>query len=164
MLWARSSLLTLSYTLCQSNQFYLIVQIIWIGVLTTVNVNISKTLFELDQIQQNIHQLIKSSCFVLDTSQQTFPNRHIFVDSPSIRHRNSTWKIRGNYIDFKRRIHVEIMTSIRHRYFDVDSTFKIDKISMSFLLGFFCTRCFHFLTFSPLGTYSKLFWYNAESL
>ena len=103
------------------------------------------------------------------------PNGHIFVDSPSIRRRNSTWKVRGNYIDFERRIHVEIMTSIRRGYFDVDSTFKIDEISMSSPRGFFyvvstsnrrnfCTRCFHFLTFSALGTYSKLFWYNAESL
>ena len=103
------------------------------------------------------------------------PNGHIFVDSPSIRRRNSTWKVRENYIDFERRIHVEIMTSIQRGYFDVDSTFKIDEISMSSPRGFFyvvstsdrrnfCTRCFHFLTFSALGTYSKLFWYNAESL
>ena len=55
---------------------------------------------------------------------------------------------------FERRIHVEIMTSIRRGNFDVDSTFKIDKISMSFPRGFFdvvstsnrrnfCTGCFH---------------------
>ena len=103
------------------------------------------------------------------------PNGHIFVDSPSIRRRNSTWKVRENYIDFERRIHVEIMTSIRRGYFDVDPTFKIDEISMSSPRGFlyvvstsnrcnFCTRCFHFLTFSALGTYSKLLWYYAESL
>ena len=103
------------------------------------------------------------------------PNGHIFVDSSSIRRRNSTWKVRGNYIDFERRIHVEIMTSIRRGCIDVDSTFKIDEILMSSPRGFFyvvstsnrcnfCTRCFHFLTFSALGTYSKLFWYNAESL
>ena len=103
------------------------------------------------------------------------PNGHIFVDSPSILRRNSTWKVRENYIDFERRIHVEIMTSIRRGYFDVDSTFKIDEISMSSPRGFFyvistsnrrnsCTRCFHFLTFSALGIYSKLFWYNAQSL
>ena len=29
------------------------------------------------------------------------PNGHIFVSSPSIRRRNSTWKVRGNYIDFE---------------------------------------------------------------
>ena len=50
--------------------------------------------------------------------------------------------------------HVEIMTSIQHRNFDVDSTFKIDETSMSSPRGFsyvvstsnwcnFCTRCFH---------------------
>ena len=103
------------------------------------------------------------------------PNGHIFVDSPSIRRRNFTWKVHENYIDFERRIHVEIMTSIRRGYFDVDSTFKIDEISTSSPRGFFYvvstsnwrnvrTCCFHFLTFSALGTYSKLFWYNAESL
>ena len=59
------------------------------------------------------------------------PNGHILVDSPSIRRRNSTWKVRRNYIDFERRIHVEIMTSIRRGNFDMDSTFKLDEISMS---------------------------------
>ena len=44
------------------------------------------------------------------------------VDSPSIRHRNSTWKVRQNYIDFERQIHVEIVTSIRRGNIDVDST------------------------------------------
>ena len=106
------------------------------------------------------------------------PNGHIFVDSSSIRRRNSTWKVRGNFIDFERRIHVEIMTSIRRGYFDVDSTFKIDEISMSSPRGFFFVVStsnrrkllyplfpfYYFLTFSALGTYSKLFWYNAESL
>ena len=58
-------------------------------------------------------------------------NGHIFVDSPSIRRQNSTWKVRENDIDFERRIHVEVMTSIRLGYFDVDSTFKIDEISIS---------------------------------
>ena len=86
------------------------------------------------------------------------PNGHILVDSPSIRRRNSTWKVRRNYIDFERRIHVEIMTSIRRGNFDVDLTFKIDEISMSSLRGFFyvvstsnrrnfCTRCFHSIIF-----------------
>ena len=65
------------------------------------------------------------------------PNRHIFVDLSSIRRRNSTWKVRRSYIDFERRIYVEIMTSIRHGNFDVDSTFKIDEISTSSLRGFF---------------------------
>ena len=86
------------------------------------------------------------------------PNGHIFVDSPSIRRRNSTWKVRGNYIDFERRAHVEIMISIRRGNFYVDSTFKIDKILMSSARGFYyvvstsnrrnsCTRSFHSIIF-----------------
>ena len=89
------------------------------------------------------------------------PNGHIFVDSPSIRRRNFTWKVRGNHIEFERRIHVEIMTSIWRGYFDVDSTFKIDEISMSSPRGFFygvstsnrrnfCTRCFHSIIFQHI--------------
>ena len=106
------------------------------------------------------------------------PNGHIFVDSPSIQRQNSTRKVRGNYIEFERPIHVEIMASIRHGSFDVDSTFKIDEISMSSPRGLFYVVStsnrrkstyslflfYHFLTFSALGTYSKLFWYNAELL
>ena len=104
------------------------------------------------------------------------PNGHIFVDSPSIQRQNSTWKVRGNYIEFERPIHVEIMASIRHGSFDVDSTFKIDEISMSSPRGLFYVVStsnrrkstyslflfYHFLTFSALGTHSKLFWYNAD--
>ena len=93
---------------------------------------------------------------ILDT--YLLPNGHIFVNSQSIRRRNSTWKVRGNYIDFERWIHVEIMTSIRRGYFDMDSTFKIDEILMSSPRGFlyvvstsnwlnFCTRCFHSIIF-----------------
>ena len=82
----------------------------------------------------------------------------------------------GNYIHFERRIYMEIMTSARRGYFNVDSTFKIDEMSMSSLREIivvptsnrsnFCTRFpfYHFLTLYALGTYSKLFWYNAESL
>ena len=65
------------------------------------------------------------------------PNGHILVDSPSIRRRNCTWKFRRNYIDFERRIHVEIMISIRRGIFDVDLTFKINEISISFPRGLF---------------------------
>ena len=106
---------------------------------------------------------------------EALPNGHISVDSPSTRRWYSTWKACGNYIDPERRIHAEIMTSIRRGYLDEDSTFKIVKISMSSPCGLFyvvsmsnrsnfCTCCFHSLTFSALGTYSKLFWFNAESL
>ena len=97
----------------------------------------------------------------------------MFVDSPSIRCRTSTWKIRRIYINFERRIHVEIMTSIRCGNFDVDSTFKIEKIWMSFPRGFFdvvstsnrcnfCTGCFHciislhFLLWEPILSYSAI--------
>ena len=89
---------------------------------------------------------------------QPGPNGHIFIHSPSIRRQNSRWKVRWNYIHFERRIHLEIMTSIRRGYFDVDSTFKIDEISMTSPRGFFyvvsmsnrhnfCTRCFHSIIF-----------------
>ena len=42
-----------------------------------------------------------------------------------------TWKVCREFIGFEKRIHVEIMTSIRWRYFEVVSTFEIDEISMS---------------------------------
>ena len=90
---------------------------------------------------------------------------------------DSTWKFHmegsGNYIDFERRIHMEVMTSIQRGYFDVDSTFKVDDISMSSPCGFFCvvstskrrnfcTCCFHsinfwhFLLWEPILNYSGI--------
>ena len=57
--------------------------------------------------------------------------------SLSIRRRNSMWKVRENYTDSERRIHLETMTSIRRGYFDMDLTFKIDEISMSSPSGYF---------------------------
>ena len=83
------------------------------------------------------------------------------------------WKVRGNYIDCEWRIHVEIMTSIRRGYFNVDSTFKIDEISISSPRGIFyvismsnrrnfCTLYFHFIIFShfllwePILNYSGI--------
>ena len=66
--------------------------------------------------------------FSLKSWLNKLPNGHIFVDSPLIRRRNSTWKICGNYIDFERRIHVEIMTSIR-RGFDFQNRRNIDEFS-----------------------------------
>ena len=64
---------------------------------------------------------------------------------------------------------MEIVTSIRCGNFDVDSTFKIDEILMSSLRGinvtlYLLVPLYYFLTFSALGTYSKLFWYSAESM
>ena len=104
----------------------------------------------------------------------TIPNGHILDDSPLIRHRDFTWKVRRNDIDFERRIHIEIITSIQHGNLDVDSTFKIDEILMSSPRGFFDVismsnrllyslfELYYFLAFSTLETYSKLFWYSAE--
>ena len=65
------------------------------------------------------------------------PNVHIFVDLPSIRCHNSTRNVRRDFINFKRWIHVEIMTSIQRGNFNLDLAFKIDEISMSFRHGFF---------------------------
>ena len=77
-------------------------------------------------------------CFISDNVfDLSNPNGHIFVDSPLIRHRTSTWKIRRDFIDFERRIHVELITLIRRGNFNVDSPFKIDEISMTFPRGFF---------------------------
>ena len=98
------------------------------------------------------------SKLIFFTIFKTLPNGHMFVDSPSIRRRSSTWKVRGNYIDFERGIHALILTSVRRGYFDVDSTFEIDEISMSSPRGFFyvvsasnrcnfCTHCFHSIIF-----------------
>ena len=51
----------------------------------------------------------------------------------SIRRQNdiekSTWRTHRYFIDFERRIYVEIFTSNRCHNFQVDSTFKIDVIS-----------------------------------
>ena len=60
--------------------------------------------------------------------------------SSSIRHRFDVEIPRGKFVemtDFERRIHVEIMTSIRRGNFDLDSTFKIDEIPLSFPRGYF---------------------------
>ena len=89
------------------------------GINVSFSVNQLQTNDTLNYLSQH-EKSIKLNCF---------PNRHILV----IRRRNSTWKVRRNYIDFKRQIHVEIMTSIRRGNFDVDSTFKLSKISMRVL-------------------------------
>ena len=69
--------------------------------------------------------------------RRTDPNGHIFVDSLLIRRRNSTWKVRRDFIDFERRIQVEIMISIRRGSFEVNLSFKIEEIWMSSPRGFF---------------------------
>ena len=82
------------------------------------------------------------------------PNGQIFVDSLLIRRQNSMRKVCQDFINFERRIRMEIVTSIRSENFDVDLTFKIDEILMISPLGFFyvaltsnrcnyCIRCFY---------------------
>ena len=88
-------------------------------------------------------------------------------DSLSIRRRNSTWKVRRDFIDFERWIHVKSMTSIRRGNFNVDSTLKFDEISMRFPRGFFYVvslsnrrNCFthcSFLSFSTIFYSQNLF-------
>ena len=60
--------------------------------------------------------------------------------SSSIRRRNSSWKFRRNYIGFERRIHVEIMTSIRRGNFDFQNRRNIDEfyVDFSMLWIFLC--------------------------
>ena len=69
---------------------------------------------------------------LLYTTQWTHLSRFPIVSTS-----NFTRNVRRDFIDFEGRIHVETMTSIRRGNFDVDSTFKIDEISMSSLRGFF---------------------------
>ena len=78
----------------------------------------------------------KTCCFFKTKDPIILPNGHIFVDSPSIRRRNSTWKVRRDFIDFERRIHVEIMTSIR-RGFDFQNRRSIDEFSTWIFLCLF---------------------------
>ena len=125
------------------------------------------------------------SCKLMKRFEKFFPvfvtlNSWLLQDSipmdtsSSIRHRFDAEIPRGKFVEITSILKGESTWKLWHR-FDVDSTFKIDEISMSSPRGFFyvvstsnrrnfCTRCFHFLTFSALGTYSKLFWYNTESL
>ena len=99
---------------------------------------------------------------------QTHPNGHISIDTPSIRSRNSTWKVRRNYINSEGRIHVEIITSIR-RGFDFQSRGYIDQIStwifpccfdvksMQLLYLLFHSIIFqHFLLWEPILNYSGI--------
>ena len=65
------------------------------------------------------------------------PNGYTFVDSPLNRGQNSPRRVCRDFIDFKRRIHVEIITLIRRGNFNMDSTLRIDKILMSFSHQFF---------------------------
>ena len=67
---------------------------------------------------------------------------------------DSTWKFWRGF-DFQNRRNIdEFSTWIFRRCFDVELTL--------FLYSLF--SFYYFLTFSALGTYSKLFWYSAESM
>ena len=103
---------------------------------------------------------------VFREESEWIPNGHIFVDSLSIPRRNSTGKMRRYFIDFERRIHVEIMKSIQRGKFNVDPTFKVMKyrcvlhvdFSMPFRRQIDVTSVLatiSILSFSALGTYSK---------
>ena len=61
--------------------------------------------------------------------KKLFPNGHIFVDAPSVRRRNSTWKVCENYIDFERQIHVEIMTSFG---VEISTWIRLCELSLSY--------------------------------
>ena len=69
-----------------------------------------------------------------------FTSHSIPMDtSSSIRHRFDVEIPRGKFVemtDFERRIHVEIMTSIRRGNFDVDSTLKSTKYRWVFQVDF----------------------------
>ena len=78
------------------------------------------------------------------------------VVSLSSWHRNSTWKVCPDFIDFKTQTHAEIRTSIRCGNCNVNVTFKTVEISIGSPRGFFyfvstsnhhnfCTWCFHFI-------------------
>ena len=106
----------------------------------------------------------------LVTKVNAIPNGHIFVDSQSIQRRNSTWEVGRDFIDFEKRIHVEIMTSIWRGNLNVDSTFKVDEKLMSFPRGFFyvvwmsnrrnCFNAVSFLSFSNIFCCGSLFYAN----
>ena len=74
----------------------------------------SKQLIQVNSISAPYHT---SSSPIIDLHEVPYTcifyhHGHIFNDSPSIRRRNSTGKVRGNYINFERQIDVKIMTSM----------------------------------------------------
>ena len=94
--------------------------------------------------------------------------RGVPVDtSSSIRYRFDVAIICGKFIEISSFLKSKSMWKLWH-WFDLDSAFKIGKISMTSLHGFFyvvstsnwrnfCTS-YDFLTCSALGTYSKQIW------
>ena len=118
----------------------------------------------------SLKKLLRGLHFSFCSFHFSHPNGHIFVDSPSIRRRNSTWKVRRDFIDFEKQLHVEIMTSNQRDDFDVVLTFKIDKISMSSAREFFnfvstsnwrdCCIAVSILSFPNIFCFESLFWAN----
>ena len=67
---------------------------------------IDKNMFNMELLNSYYYQLTKQLFKLFDKKkdcieffQGEYPNGHIFVDSPSIRPRNSTWKVHENYIE-----------------------------------------------------------------
>ena len=83
--------------------------------------------------KENISINLLGNVFISSHVLTQWTHLHSF----SNRSRYSTQKIRRYYIDFGMEIHVEIMTSIQCWNFNVDLTFKINKISMRSSGGFF---------------------------
>ena len=113
-------------------------------------------------------------CFFMIDITQWAHLRRFAIDSTAKFHVESSWKLhrfwkanpRGNYdID---------STWIFRRGFDFQNRRNIDEFSTWIFLCRFDVKStqllhslfpfYHFLVFSTLGTYSKLFWYNVESL
>ena len=68
--------------------------------LDSVAINLNKDDFKYfgQEFDNNVLDLVRQKEFY----PYEYPNGHIFVDLPSIRRRNSPWKVRQNYIDFER--------------------------------------------------------------
>ena len=109
------------------------------------------------------HGKISSGCHAIGIPMGT---------SSSIRHQFDVKIPRGKFVELTSILKGKSMWKLWHQ-FNVDSTFKVDEISMSFPHEFFyvvstsnrrnvCTRCFYsiiskqFLLWEPILSYSKL--------
>ena len=86
-----------------------------------------------------------------------------FVEITSILKGKSTWKLWHRFdVDISTWIRLSKSTKYRwvfHVHFSMSFRRQIDVTAVLAVFPFY-----HFLTFSALGTYSKLFWYNADLL
>ena len=99
----------------------------------------------------------------LSLYSQIIPNGHVFVDSPSVRRWNSTWKVRQDFVDFEKRIFgnydIDLIWKFR-RGFDFNIWRNIDEFSTwificcfdveSTQLLYSLYRFYHSLTFFAL--------------